>query len=902
VSQPVVDPLARVRRSRGMAALVLLFALFTLCSWLCIGRTSSLPSAGFAFVQELSGQVRAAPLTRPALLATRSIGRASLRGINGTPIGTERDAIAIIANRISTAPGALNEFELVDVLGRDLRVSVPVASPGFWTLCRAAPDLVLYPIVALSFAALGVWVWWKRPEERAAAPLLVLMLLVAGALSLSWGYDGTSRILEPIHRALLPLTGPAFVYFGLKFTGHHSASRLWHVARVGSGLALSFSLFQLWYSGENSSVLDFIQVAVGTLLASCVVVTASLGLRVARSSSPLALRRRGRLLAKTSLVAFFIPALAVLLPDIPGEGVAVAVLLLTFPAAMAYAIVRHGVFNLRVVLRQGFVHGLLSVAGLVLYLGGSLAALELAHHAPEPRTLAWILAMTAILAASGLQLRLQSAINRFVFRSRYLFGDAIARASAKLAGAKTRTAVIDAVRDALLDQLGLTRAALATQGESPGIWQCTSLGPPSSMPSEEPCVRPLPVRLLPGRFAPVRRALATQRIVTAYDSAAASAQVAQHGAHARTNGDSADGDDEATFWVRYGLEAVVPLSVGTASAQSRVVGLLCLGPKRTRQPLDSADERLIFTLANQLAVALENATAFDEIRGLKDGLEQQVEQRTRDLSKALSDLSRAQGQLIDSEKQAMLGRLVAGMVHEINTPLGTLRSSVDTLGRLARPDTSDGVTEAGPASSNTRLAHPDTAIAGLLSVITSSADRLHQLVSRLKRFVSLDQSGPQALDVRESIDSALLVLAPSLTPEITIRQNYTDTDLRIQGDRAKLNQLFWNLLQNSLTALNGRGEIRIEARRDDDQIAVDLSDDGVGIPEERLHEVFDFGFTQKNGRVGLRLGLPTSKLTVDELGGEISIESAPGRGTSVRLRLPAKRQAPSGASLDRHLV
>jgi signal transduction histidine kinase len=250
----------------------------------------------------------------------------------------------------------------------------------------------------------------------------------------------------------------------------------------------------------------------------------------------------------------------------------------------------------------------------------------------------------------------------------------------------------------------------------------------------------------------------------------------------------------------------------------------------------------------------------------------------------------------------MLGRLVAGMVHEINTPLGTLRSSVDTLGRIVRSDTSDGLTEAGPGSSSARLAHPDTAIAGLLSVITSSADRLHQLVSRLKRFVSLDQTGPQALDVRESIDSALLVLAPSLTPEITIHQNYTDTDLRIQGDRAKLNQLFWNLLQNSLTALNGRGEIRIEARRDDDQIAVDLSDDGVGIPEERLHEVFDFGFTQKNGRVGLRLGLPTSKLTVDELGGEISIESAPGRGTSVRLRLPAKRQAPSGATRERHLV
>jgi C4-dicarboxylate-specific signal transduction histidine kinase len=170
--------------------------------------------------------------------------------------------------------------------------------------------------------------------------------------------------------------------------------------------------------------------------------------------------------------------------------------------------------------------------------------------------------------------------------------------------------------------------------------------------------------------------------------------------------------------------------------------------------------------------------------------------------------------------------------------------------------------------------------------MNDSADRLIRLMGSLKRFVSLDQSSHQRLDVRDSIDSALAVLGPSLTPGVTIRQNYVDSDLRIKGDPAKLNQLFWNLLQNSLTALQGKGEIRIDARRDANQIKVDLSDNGVGIPEERLHDVFDFGFTQKNGRVGLRLGLPTSKLTVDELGGEISIQSVPGEGTSVHLSLP----------------
>jgi len=609
------------------------------------------------------------------------------------------------------------------------------------------------------------------------------------------------------------------------------------------------------------------------------------------------------LLAKTSLVAFFVPTLTVILPDVPGEWVVVVGLLLTFPMAMAYAIIRHGVFNFRVVLRQGLVHALLSVGVLIGYLGATLAALRLASlndHRPSSLTLAALL----VLGLSLLQLRLQRAINQSVFRSRDVFGDVVALASAQLANAKTRAAVLDVVRDALLGKLELSRAALATAERGSGAWHCSSLrAEPASPDSDSP--PPLPSQLWPARYAPLRRALASQAIVTAYDSAAASAHVA-HEPRPRQSAappePAADGGDEGTFWTHFGFQAVVPLAVGTESVQSRVVGLLLLGPKVEGRPLDSADERLVLTLAHQLAVAVENAAAFDEIRSLKDGLEQQVAERTRDLSNALLDLQRAQGQLIESEKQAMLGRLVAGMAHEINTPLGTLRSSVDTLRRIVHAPApgASGLRASSPGSSDGRAppsSRPGGAVDGLLEVMASSAERLHQLVSRLKRFVSLDRATHQQLDVRESIDSALSVLGPSLTPGITIRQNYADSDLSLQGDRAKLNQLFWNLLQNSLTALNGRGEIRIEARRDEDQIEVDLSDNGVGIPEERLHDVFDFGFSQKNGRVGLRLGLPTSKLTVDELGGEISIESSPGRGTSVRLRLPVKPPSGNSASL-----
>jgi len=602
------------------------------------------------------------------------------------------------------------------------------------------------------------------------------------------------------------------------------------------------------------------------------------------------------LLARTSLAAFFVPSLSMILLSVPGQWVLLVSLLLTFPVAMAYAIIRHRVFDFRVVLRQGLVHALLSVSLLMAYLALTLLAIDLAQ-ASEGRTLSITAAVALVLALSLLQLKLQRSLRHFFFRSRYLFGDAIALASARLAHAQTRSAVLEVVREALLGQLELSRAALLTTiGGDAGVWRCSALARTIPVGSDAESPTPLPEQLAPARYAPLRRALAASTIVTAYDSAAASAQVAHGSARSGTASAALESEEEAGFWTHFGFEAVVPLTLGIGSRESRIVGLLLLGPKPEGKPLDSADERLVLTLAHQLAVALENAAAFDEIRSLKEGLEQQVEERTRALSDALSDLKRAQGQLIESEKQAMLGRLVAGVAHEINTPLGALRSAVDTLRRIAGSTirshgeaarAAPGVQRAPDADAAHR-ARSARAVPDLLELIGASSERLHELVRRLERFVSPDHAPHQTLDVRESIESALSVLGPSLTPEIVIRQTYASVDLRLRGDRAKLNQLFWNLLQNSVTALNGRGLIQIDAGRHGDRIQVAVSDDGVGIPEDRVQEVFEFGFTPKNGRVGLRLGLPTSKLTVEEHGGEISIDSVPGRGTSVRLVLPVE--------------
>jgi two-component system NtrC family sensor kinase len=868
-----------------VALLIVVIAGYLALAW-SNARGLKRPSAGFSFTQQQNGELVCDPMTVEAMRATEGLGRVSLLGVNGQPVHTTRSGTAQIAELIDLTPGASNRFQLSTRTGEVREVHLPVAIPRLSYLVQRSPEHALFALVGFLYLALGLWVWWKRPSDRAATSMLLFTLVACTNMQLNLELDSLAQAFGVFTRALFPFYSPTVISFAVRFTGCHQNRLLRHVTLGALAIALLFGAVQILYAGHAPWVFDAVQLGSGALIFASVMICVALGVSVARSESPVALRRRGRLLAKTNLVAFFIPSLTLLTPDVPGEWVVVISLLATFPIAMAYAMVRHGVFNFRIVLRQGLVYGLLSVSALLTYLGLVLLVLTFAEEAPQTTTLGAGLVAVVVVLLSLMQLRVQGAINRFVFRSRYLFSDAIAQASAKLASAKSRDAMTEAVETALLGKLRLSRAALAIYCGDKSM-QCIALGSSARSSSGDDEIVPLPAHLVPSLIAPVRRALETQHIVTAYDSAAASAQVAQP-ERLSASGTVSARCDEGTFWSRFGMEAVVPLTVGTEFNGSRVVGCLLLGPRLDGKPLDSADEHLIFTLANQLSVAVENTAAFEEIRSLKDNLEQQVLDRTQDLSRALSELKRAQVQLIESEKQAMLGRLVAGMAHEINTPLGTLRSSVDTLGRVVGGYRRYVETQSGRGDGEAkRLERSSSAAEGLLSVMNDSADRLMRLMGSLKRFVSLDQSSHQRLDVRESIDSALAVLGPSLTPGITIRQNYVDSDLRIKGDPAKLNQLFWNLLQNSLTALQGKGEIRIDARRDKGQIKVDLSDNGVGIPEERLHDVFDFGFTHKNGRVGLRLGLPTSKLTVDELGGEISIHSVPGEGTSVHLRLPA---------------
>lgn len=174
--------------------------------------------------------------------------------------------------------------------------------------------------------------------------------------------------------------------------------------------------------------------------------------------------------------------------------------------------------------------------------------------------------------------------------------------------------------------------------------------------------------------------------------------------------------------------------------------------------------------------------------------------------------------------------------------------------------------------------------------IDLSSNRISEVVGGLKRFVSLDESGRQVIDIRERIRSTMMVLAPQIG-DLSVVLNLPEVPAMVLCFPASLNQALLSLIQNALNAIADDGEVRVTLELlSEAQLSVVVADDGPGIEPQRLESIFELGFTEKRGRVGLKLGLPTSKKAIEEIGGSLQLHSVVGEGTEARLLLPCAAQ------------
>lgn len=257
------------------------------------------------------------------------------------------------------------------------------------------------------------------------------------------------------------------------------------------------------------------------------------------------------------------------------------------------------------------------------------------------------------------------------------------------------------------------------------------------------------------------------------------------------------------------------------------------------------------------------------------------------LQELLDKLQKTQAQLVQSEKMAALGKLVAGLVHEINTPIGAINSNADVIIRA-----SNNIAETLQKKKTSEQIENDNRFQNSIRILQNNAQttqaaskRISEIITSLKSFIRLDEAAWQETNLQEDMESILLLMEHEFKDKITVVKKYSDIPL-ITCNAAEINQVLMNLLRNATAAIRSKGTVQIRTFTKDENVFVEISDNGVGIQPERLKNLFEPNFTTTEPRVKAGLGLFISNNVIRKHNGEIKVKSKLGEGSTFSVVLP----------------
>lgn len=296
-------------------------------------------------------------------------------------------------------------------------------------------------------------------------------------------------------------------------------------------------------------------------------------------------------------------------------------------------------------------------------------------------------------------------------------------------------------------------------------------------------------------------------------------------------------------------------------------------------------------------------------------MERRVALSNQKLSETNAQLKSSQAQLVQSEKMASLGQMVAGIAHEINTPLGYVRNNVEmmqglldeaagslrehhTLLQLITADAPDDTAVRGqierllaaPATTD-----PNTGVladaATLIKDTLFGADQIKELVLNLRNFTRLDLARVADVDLNECLDQTLVIARNVLKHKVEIIKRYGVLP-KVRCSPSQINQVLLNLINNAVQAIeHDRGRLLLQTEVDQERVLIKIQDNGKGISQENLKKIFDPFFTTKPIGQGTGLGLSICYQIIQAHGGKIQAISEVGRGTRFTVTLPLQSNA-----------
>jgi signal transduction histidine kinase len=740
---------------------------------------------------------------------------------------------------------------------------------------------VPYILTGVLFATAGLVVWLLKPSTPESKAMLGLGTCL-GIFALTgtdlygpyWFYR-----LHLAAEAFLPAT---LVHLALVFPKNYLKGRKLLVLALPYGVALNLTLAHQWFHFEPA-MYSFIYGLCGIYLG-----LAGLTLIVSVTSSywtttSQLVRQRVRVLLVGTLATAGPAVVLMGASGLSGGQVPVNAAAFTsfiFPLTLAYAIVKHDLFAIDAMVKRAAYYLTLTGTVFIVYaLVISVLDVTLRYEGLVGSIgSAFVLSLAVVVLFEPIKERVRTVVDTICFRRVYDPEKVLQGTIQSLASSPHLTRVLQILVQTIRRELQAKYAQVYLSGQNGGFTLAWNSGEgerttPRAIDPDDPVLRVVAKRSRP---------------LSVYDML--------------ESGKLSSLEAESHLFAALGADLLVPLRF-----RGEFVGLVALGPKQSGRFYTAADAEFLSTLAAQSVVSILHAMAYRQVEELNRDLERKVAQRTEDLAKANSELStsleerqqayvelqRKQEQLVQSERMAALGRLTAGIAHEISTPLGAALSSLQIVEDLAQEYRS-AVDEPSTEPED----HRD--MAEELAEVTGEAREWTEKAARFVRSIKLQGIGGgdvQDVDFRLSDmlkETCQLVAHRVRLCECTLQVSVDPSTPGLFGDPSRLGQVIANLLTNAVDAYRdsgaGGGEVRIKAGPAPDGVVITVSDDAGGIAPENLPRIFEELFTTKPSGLGTGLGLPISRnILADCFGGRMDVESDYGRGTTFTVRLPLRR-------------
>jgi signal transduction histidine kinase len=273
-------------------------------------------------------------------------------------------------------------------------------------------------------------------------------------------------------------------------------------------------------------------------------------------------------------------------------------------------------------------------------------------------------------------------------------------------------------------------------------------------------------------------------------------------------------------------------------------------------------------------------------------VEKIVHKRTAELKDAHEKVRESEMMLIQAEKLSSLGEMVAGVAHEINTPLGFIRCNLEMMDEQLlemQMACSENIAEKPDGSSDVlmdfNMKMDD--FASMVSETTQGIDRINEIVVSLKDFSRMDRLNFDEVDLHRCIDSTLNIAHNKIKHVAKVVKDYGQLPL-VSCASGQINQVLLNIIINASQAIDGFGEISISTRSQGDKVSIAIQDNGKGMSEATKQKVFQPFFTTKDVGKGTGLGLSICDKIIRQHNGEILIDSTEGMGTTFTIILPVR--------------